>query len=38
MKRSALVLVVILLAMILTGCQQAGPDTNRNNAVATATP
>ena len=38
MKRSALVLDVILMAMILTGCQQAGPDTNRNNAVATATP
>ena len=36
MKRSALVLSVTLLAVILGGCQQA--DTNRNAAVAAATP
>lgn len=37
MRRSALVLFVILLAVILTGCQPATSETNRN-AVATATP
>ena len=38
MKRSALVLFVILMGMVLTGCQQATSETNRNAAVATATP
>ena len=38
MKRSALVLFVILLAVILTGCQPAARETNRNDAVAAATP
>jgi ketosteroid isomerase-like protein len=39
MKRSALVLFVILLATFLGGCQPAGgPETNRNAAVAVATP
>src|ERR1051325_4236069 len=36
MKRSALVLFVILL--ILTGCQPAARETNRNDAAAAATP
>ena len=38
MKRSALVLFVILLAMVLGGCQRAGTETNRNDAVAAASP
>ena len=38
MKRSALVLFVILLGLFLTGCQPAASETNRNAAVATATP
>lgn len=38
MKRSALVLFVILLGLVLTGCQPATSETNRNAAVATATP
>ena len=38
MKRSALVLFVMLLAMILGGCQRAAPETNRNSAVAAASP
>jgi ketosteroid isomerase-like protein len=38
MKRSALVLFVILLAMVLTGCLRASTDTNKNDAVATASP
>lgn len=38
MKRSALVLFVTLLAMILAGCQRAATETNRNAAVATASP
>lgn len=39
MKRSALVLfVIILLAVVLSGCMAVGPETNRNAAVATATP
>ena len=38
MKRSALVLFVILLAMALGGCQPAARETNRNDAVAAATP
>ena len=38
MKRSALVLFVILLAMVLGGCQRAAPETNRNDAVAAASP
>lgn len=38
MKRSALVLFVILLAVILTGCQPAATETNRNDAVAAASP
>ena len=37
MRTSALVLLVILLSIILTGCQPAATETNRN-AVATATP
>ena len=35
---AALVLVVTLLAMMLAGCQAAAPETNRNAAVATASP
>lgn len=38
MKRSVPVLFVILLAVILSGCQPAGPDTNRNSAAAPASP
>ena len=38
MKRSVLVLFVTLLALVLAGCQPAAPDTNRNDAVATASP
>ena len=35
---AALVLAVTLLAIVFTGCQAAAPDTNRNAAVATASP
>jgi ketosteroid isomerase-like protein len=38
MKRSALALFVILLAMVSGGCQQAASETNRSDAVATASP
>jgi ketosteroid isomerase-like protein len=38
MQRSALVLFVILLTMVLAGCQPAAPETNRNDAVAVASP
>jgi ketosteroid isomerase-like protein len=38
MKKGALVLVVAVLAMSLAGCQPAASETNRNNAVATASP
>jgi ketosteroid isomerase-like protein len=38
MKRSALALFVALLAMALSGCQRAASETNRNDAVATASP
>ena len=38
MKRSALALVMVLLAMALTGCQPAASETNRNDAAATASP
>ena len=38
MKRSALVLFVILLPVFLGGCQQAATGTNRNDAVAAASP
>lgn len=38
MKRSALALVVTLMALTLCGCQQAAPETNRNAPVAAASP
>jgi ketosteroid isomerase-like protein len=38
MKRSALVLFVILLALILTGCQPAPTGINANNVLAVASP
>src|SRR5215211_1708543 len=38
MKRSALALFVILLAVVLGGCQPAATETNRNDAVAAASP
>ena len=38
MRRIALVLVVSLPALALGGCQAPAPDTNRNAAVATASP
>ena len=38
MNRSALVLFVILLAMVLAGCQPAATVTNRSEAVAAASP
>jgi ketosteroid isomerase-like protein len=37
MKRSAIALLILVLAMILNGCQPA-LDTNRNNAIAIASP
>lgn len=36
--RSALVLFVILLAMVLGGCKRVSPETNRNDAIAAASP
>lgn len=38
MKKSALVLFVILLAVVLTGCMRASTETNKNDAVAAASP
>ena len=38
MKRSALALVLSLITLTLGGCQQAAPETNRNAALATASP
>ena len=38
MKRSALVLFVILMALVLAGCQRATTETNRNDALAAASP
>ena len=38
MKRSALALFVTLLAMVLGGCQPAATGSNRNDAVAAASP
>ena len=38
MKRSALALVVVMLTMVLGGCQPAATETNRNAAAATASP
>lgn len=38
MKRSVVALFVTLLALGFIGCQPAGPETNRNAAVAAATP
>lgn len=38
MKRSALVLFAILLAVVLSGCQPAASETNRNAPVTAATP
>ena len=38
MRRSALALFVILMALVLAGCQQATSETNRNDAVAAASP
>ena len=38
MKRSALVLFVILMAVVLGGCMRASTETNRNDAVAAASP
>jgi hypothetical protein len=37
MNRSALALLIVAVVVVITGCQPA-PDTNRNNAVATAPP
>ena len=38
MKRSALALFVILMGLVLAGCQPAATETNRNDAVAAASP
>lgn len=38
MKRSALALFMIVLAVVLAGCQPAAPETNRNDSIAAASP